>query len=92
MAIGAIKELRSRDVKVPEDMAVCGFDDIPTEFQLTTVHQPTHQMGFEAARMLWHQIEKRPLEYAHRFFPTKLVVRETCGFYLKKTKVKEKKR
>jgi len=92
MAIGAIKELRRKGLKVPEDMAVCGFDDYPNEFGLTTVHQPTFQMGYEAARMLWNQIEKKPLEYAHRFFPTKLVVRETCGFYLKKSKEKDKKR
>ncbi|HTA75909.1 MAG TPA: LacI family DNA-binding transcriptional regulator [bacterium] len=92
MAIGAIKELRRKGLKVPDDMAVCGFDDFPSEFGLTTVHQPTYQMGYEAARMLWNQIEKKPLEYCHRFFPTKLVVRETCGFYLKKTKEKDKKR
>jgi LacI family transcriptional regulator len=50
---------------------------------LTTVHQPIYDMGYEAAKMLWNQIEKRPLDYSHRFFPTKLVVRESCGFYLR---------
>jgi LacI family transcriptional regulator len=91
IAIGVIKELRRKGMKVPEDMAVCGFDDIANEFGLTTVHQPIQQMGFEAAKMLWNQIEKKPLEYTHRFFPTKLIVRESCGFYLKKAKVKGKK-
>ncbi len=91
MAVGAIRELRRLGLRVPEDMAVCGFDDIPSDLNLTTVHQPTHQMGYEAAKMLWNQIEKKPLEYAHRFFPTRLVVRETCGFYLKKANAKDKK-
>ncbi len=54
--------------------------------QLTTVHQPAFDMGYTAAKMLWNQIEKKPLEYTHRFFPTKLVVRESCGFYLKNSK------
>jgi len=60
-----------------------GFDDLPFQGNLTTVHQPVFDMGFEAAQMLWNQIEKKPLEYTHRFFPTKLVVRESCGYYLK---------
>lgn len=83
MAWGAVKELRKQGLRVPQDVAVCGFDDLATESGLTTVHQPAYDMGYEAARMLWNQIEKRPLEYTHRFFPTKLVVRESCGYYLK---------
>jgi DNA-binding LacI/PurR family transcriptional regulator len=46
-------------------------------------------MGFEAAKMLWNQIEKKPLDYMHRFFPTKLVVRESCGYYLKNSHEKK---
>jgi DNA-binding LacI/PurR family transcriptional regulator len=83
MALGAIKQLRKQGLRVPQDVAVCGFDDISNDMSLTTVHQPAYAMGYEAARMLWNQIEKRPLEYTHRFFPTKLVVRESCGYYLK---------
>ncbi len=83
MAMGAIKQLRKNGIKVPQNVAVIGFDDIPLDSTLTTVHQPIYDMGYEAAKMLWNQIEKRPLDYSHRFFPTKLVVRESCGFYLK---------
>jgi LacI family transcriptional regulator len=83
MALGAIKQLRKNNIRVPQNVAVIGFDDVPVDATLTTVHQPIYDMGYEAARMLWNQIEKRPLDYSHRFFPTRLVVRESCGYYLK---------
>jgi DNA-binding LacI/PurR family transcriptional regulator len=81
IALGAIRELEKKGLKVPKDVAVIGFDDLPFQTTLTTVHQPVFEMGYEAARMLWNQIEKKPLEYTHRLFPMKLVVRESCGFY-----------
>ena len=87
MAIGAIKELNLAGIRVPQDVAVIGYDDIPNigvgNLSLTTVHQPLYDIGHEAAKMLWSRIEKRPLDYNHRLFPTKLIVRESCGFYLK---------
>lgn len=86
MALGAIRQLRKQGIRVPQDVAVCGFDDISNDSNLTTVHQPAFDMGYEAAKMLWNQIEKRPLEYTHRFFPTRLVVRESCGYYLKNSR------
>jgi DNA-binding LacI/PurR family transcriptional regulator len=86
MALGAMKELSLKGLRVPEDVAVCGFDDSARSSGLTSVYQPVYQMGYEAARMLWNQIEKKPLEYTHRLFPTKLMIRETCGYYLKKSK------
>ncbi len=89
MALGAIKQLRKQGLRVPQDVAVVGFDDLATESGLTTVHQPAYDMGYEAAKMLWNQIEKRPLEYTHRFFPTKLVVRESCGYYLRNPQEKQ---
>ncbi len=87
LAIGAIKELAKMGIAVPQDVAVIGFDDIPNigvgNLALTTVHQPLYDIGHEAAEMLWARIEKRPLGYNHRLFPTKLIVRESCGYYLR---------
>lgn len=87
MAMGAIRELRAQGLRVPQDVAVTGFDDLPLsglgDFPITTVHQPLFDMGVAATQMLLDRIEKRPIEYNHRLFPTKLIIRESCGYYLK---------
>ncbi|MCK9909506.1 substrate-binding domain-containing protein, partial [Microbacteriaceae bacterium K1510] len=61
MAIGAIKGLHRMGIKVPEDVAVCGFDGIAlteiTEPELTTIAQPIYEMGALAARVLIQKIE-----------------------------------
>jgi DNA-binding LacI/PurR family transcriptional regulator len=49
MAIGAIQRLASRHIRVPEDMSIAGFDDIPSaayaDPSLTTIYQPAGEMG-----------------------------------------------
>lgn len=49
MAAGVIRVVLERNLRIPEDISVCGFDDTPMSNQifpaLTTVHQPTHDMG-----------------------------------------------
>lgn len=61
MAIGALKALRERGIRVPEQVKVCGFDGIAlteiTEPELTTVAQPIYEMGRLAAQMLLNEIE-----------------------------------
>jgi LacI family transcriptional regulator len=56
MALGAIEALRRRGLRVPEDMSIVGFDDLPEVRwcapPLTTVRQPLSDMGKLAARML----------------------------------------
>jgi LacI family transcriptional regulator len=82
MAIAAIQELQSRDIKVPEDMAVVGFDDIPLASiispALTTVRQPTAEMAAKAAAVLINMIEssKKPKEL--KLFKPLLVVRKSA--------------
>jgi len=81
MATGAISVLRSRGRRVPEDVAVVGFDDSSAatngEVGITTVHQPSRQMGTEMARMLLDLLDEQPTERA-RVLPTKLVIRESA--------------
>lgn len=59
-AFGAIRAIRDHGLRVPEDISVMGFDDIQTAAyynpSLTTIRQPLHQMGVEAARMLLQRI------------------------------------
>jgi DNA-binding LacI/PurR family transcriptional regulator len=60
MALGALRVLREAGRKVPEDVALVGFDDGPLAAvanpPLTTVHQPMEQLGREMATMLLAQI------------------------------------
>ena len=56
MALGALEALRARGIRVPEDVAVVGFDDIDeARFAtppLTTVRQAPRQLGIEAVRLV----------------------------------------
>ena len=64
-AIGAMQALRDNGRRIPQDVAVVGFDDIPTAAHtqppLTTVHQPLREMGEAAARTLLAHFEGTPL-------------------------------
>lgn len=86
MAIGALKALREVNLRVPEDVALVGFDDVPiaaaVEPALTTVHQPIEHLGSMAANLLLNLLEHPPDRQAPAsriILPTKLVVRESCG-------------
>ena len=88
MAIGALKAIRAAGLKVPADIALVGFDDIPsaatTEPPLTTVHQPIEQLGHLAAATLIDLLETAPAaangaRAQHIVLPTELVIRRSCG-------------
>jgi LacI family transcriptional regulator len=84
MAIGALSALRAAGLKVPEDMALGGFDDIPmARFMtpaLTSVHVDISALGACAATRLLDLLQGRagPAPYRETFATT-LVVRESCG-------------
>lgn len=82
IAIGAISALRTRGVRVPEDIAVTGWDDIVNAAHsapsLTTVQQFTRQLGHHTARTLLALIAGEDVEREY-VLPTRLVVRESCG-------------
>lgn len=82
MATGALSVLRERGRRVPEDVAVVGFDDSPaatsSAIPLTTVHQPSEQMGFEMADLLLRMLAGEP-DVPHRnLMPTRLVRRASA--------------
>jgi LacI family transcriptional regulator len=86
MAIGALKALRRAGRRVPQDIALVSFDDIPAasmiEPALTTVRQPIERMGSIAVDLLVDALEASSEEETcpHRvILPTELVVRESCG-------------
>ncbi len=83
MAIGAIRKLKRTDFRVPDDIAVIGFDDIPAAAMydpaLTTVRQPAFEMGKTAIRILLGLIEDKIDHVPPAILPTLLVVRDSCG-------------
>jgi DNA-binding LacI/PurR family transcriptional regulator len=83
MAIGALRALRSLGLRVPQDVAVVGFDGIALgEFvdpELTTVEHPHLESGRLAARMLLDMLEGRAPPGNMQTLPMRLVVRRSCG-------------
>jgi LacI family transcriptional regulator len=79
MAYGARLALYRRGIRVPEDISLVGFDDLIgsayTTPPLTTVRQPTAEMGRAAARAVLQLMEGQPI--ALPIFPTELIVRES---------------
>jgi DNA-binding LacI/PurR family transcriptional regulator len=80
MAIGALRALRDAGRRVPEEIAVVGFDDSPlsrvTEPPLSTVRQPVDEMGREMAEMLLRLISGVDGDTQQcAVLPTELVVR-----------------
>jgi LacI family transcriptional regulator len=83
MASGALRALHEANIRVPEDVAVVGFDDIPfaahTDPPLTTIHQPIQRIGSMAAETLVEIIEQPVTQPRQVILPTELVVRSSCG-------------
>jgi LacI family transcriptional regulator len=82
-ALGVVYALRERGYRVPEDIAVTGFDDIPVARHLnpplTTVRQPIHELGALAFSVLLSMINgERPAE-RQLILPVQVVLRRSCG-------------
>ena len=82
MAIGVLRALRQRELRVPDEIAVASFDDLPLAVlatpPLTSVHQPVGEMGAQAVRLLIEQIRGQGPTTLVRI-PARLVVRESSG-------------
>ncbi len=82
MAMGLMQELGRRGVRIPEQVAVTGFDDI--DFgdylfpPLSTVRLPIYEQGVTAARLLIDRLEHKEVP-SKVYVPTRMVIRESCG-------------
>jgi len=83
MAFGAIRALRRAGYQVPDDVAVVGFDDAQiatlTEPKLTTVRQPTFELGRAAVELLCCLVEQEDALPQRQILSTELVIRASCG-------------
>ncbi|MEY9936850.1 LacI family DNA-binding transcriptional regulator [Streptacidiphilus sp. MAP5-3] len=82
MAAGAMRTLRRAGRRIPADVALVGFDDSPiarhTEPPMTTVRQPSEEMGRAMARLLLEQIAAPSRSHRQIILSTELVVRESA--------------
>ncbi len=80
-AVKLLEAAAAAGVRVPQDLAVVGFDNIPLAeaFSLTTVAQPSQEIGAQAARLLLGRIAGDVSPPQRRLLPTRLVVRGSCS-------------
>jgi len=79
LAIGAMRQARARGLRVPQDLAVTGFNDFAfaefVEPPLTTVHVPGYEMGCEAAQLLIDHLDGVAIKRRHLMLPVELRIR-----------------
>lgn len=82
-AFGAMDAIRERGLRIPEDISIIGFDDIPQASlvypKLTTVRQPLEQMGRVAVKMLLEHIENPSRPPQRITLATELILRDSSG-------------
>lgn len=83
-ALELIKDAAQAGVRVPDDLAVVGFDDLPQAagFSLTTVAQPSFEIGRRAAELLIGRLAGDAGPPQRVLLPTRLVVRGSCGAHV----------
>jgi LacI family transcriptional regulator len=83
MAMGVMDAVRNRGLRIPEDISIVGFDDIPQASlvhpAITTVNQPLEKMGRVATQMLLDLLLHPEKDVDRIELPTQLVVRDSCS-------------
>ncbi len=81
MALGALSEAKNANLKIPEALALAGFDGIGvtalTDPPLTTVLQPLFDIGFTASEMLLLKLKDPQRPQENRIFPVELIPRQS---------------
>ena len=84
-AFGAMDAARECGFRIPDDISIIGFDDVPQSGlvypKLTTVRQPLEQMGQVAVKLLLELIQDRSRPPQRVKLPTQLVIRDSCAPY-----------
>lgn len=83
VAFGAIQAIKGRGLRIPQDIALVGFDDVSvSQFVqpfLTTIHLPAYELGWKAGQLSLELINKNEPVSHGQLLPTELVVRASCG-------------
>jgi LacI family transcriptional regulator, galactose operon repressor len=83
MTLGALEAIYDRNLRVPDDVAVIGFDDMSWATSLrpalTAVVQPAEELGRAAAQLLLERIKEPERLTRHIVLPTRLTIRASCG-------------
>ena len=86
MTMGALQAIRELKFRIPEDVALVGFDDMPWSGELfpplTAVSQPTYDLGREAVHLLLRRLAEPNAPFRTLTLQTRLIVRESCGVLL----------
>ena len=81
-ALGILKAADELHIRIPGDLSLIGFDNIPStalpRIDLTTIEQPKKEMAVQAVDMLLDKIEKGTQVYVHQILMPSLVQRGTC--------------
>lgn len=84
MALGALRAIREAGLRVPQDVAVIGFDNVPfaalSNPSLSTISQPIGQLGEESTSMLIDLLEQAPAQPMSKILPVELVMRESTAY------------
>ena len=88
MAIGVLRAATELGLRIPDDLALVGYDDIElssyTNPPLTTIKQPTAEMGLTALKFLLGRITEPQSVRQNAVLPVSLVVRGSCGAKIKR--------
>ena len=83
MAIGALKDIKNKGIRVPEDISVIGYDDseiakvaIP---ELTSIQPPLEELGRIGANEILQLIKGKNVQTHHVVVSPKLIMRSSCG-------------
>ena len=83
IACGALRAARERGLRVPEDVSIVGFDDLPLAAAvtpaLTTIRQPVAEIGRAGVGLIVRQLSSRPSRGPQLELPTRLIVRESTA-------------
>lgn len=83
MSIGAMAAAAELGFRIPDDLAIVGFDDIElasyTQPGLTTVRQPKAEIGHKAIELLLARMADKTRPFQRELLPTSLIIRQSCG-------------